>query len=182
MKNEISRIASTSQLGGVNILDSTFSSAFLVEANAADIINVNVERAGSYSASGLFVTNTSVLTESEASAAMASISEAISIIDAQRTDLGAVQNRFQSTIRNISHISENVSAARSCIRDTDFAVETAALTRWQVHSPSQHDWVRASKLVFTSCFAVTGLVNSCAENQGYNIKRVGNERPPGAMP
>jgi flagellin len=63
---------------------------------------------------------------------MASITQAISTVDAQRADLGALQNRFQSTIRNLSNISENVSAARSRIRDTDFAVETAELTRWQI--------------------------------------------------
>jgi flagellin len=132
LKNEMSRIASTTQFGGVNVLRGTFSSAFLVGANAGQTISVNVERSGGFGASGLNVANASVLTESEASATMASISEAISIIDAQRADLGAIQNRFQSTIRNLSNISENVSAARSRIRDTDFAVETAELTRWQI--------------------------------------------------
>ncbi|TMO83671.1 flagellin, partial [Pseudoalteromonas spongiae] len=43
-----------------------------------------------------------------------------------------VQNRFQSSIRNQSNVSENLSAARSRIRDTDFATETAALTRNQI--------------------------------------------------
>lgn len=132
LKNEMSRIAATTQFGGVNVLDGAFSSSFLVGANAGQTISVNVERSGGYGASGLFVANTSVLTEAEASAAMTSISEAISIVDAQRADLGALQNRFQSTIRNLSNISENVSAARSRIRDTDFAVETAELTRWQI--------------------------------------------------
>lgn len=132
LKNEISRIASTSQFGGVNVLDGAYSSAFLVGANAGQTISVNVERLGGFGASGLFIADTSVLTEASASAAMTSISEAISIIDAQRADLGAIQNRFQSTIRNLSNISENVAAARSRIRDTDFAVETAELTRWQI--------------------------------------------------
>jgi flagellin len=132
LKNEMSRIASTSQFGGVNVLDGTFSSAFLVGANAGQTISVNVERVGGFGASGLSVADTSVLTESQASAAMIAVSDAISIIDAQRADLGALQNRFQSTIRNLSNISENVSAARSRIRDTDFAVETAELTRWQI--------------------------------------------------
>ena len=132
LKNEMSRIASTTQFGGVNVLDGAFSSAFLVGANAGQTISVNVERSGGFGASGLNLTGVSVLTESQASAAMASITEAISIIDAQRADLGAIQNRFQSTIRNLSNISENVSAARSRIRDTDFAVETAELTRWQI--------------------------------------------------
>jgi flagellin len=132
LKNEMSRIASTSQFGGVNVLDGKFSSAFLVGANVGQTISVNTERAGGFGASGLFVADTSVLTESLASAAMTSVTEAISIIDAQRADLGALQNRFQSTVRNLSNISENVSAARSRIRDTDFAVETAELTRWQI--------------------------------------------------
>jgi flagellin len=132
LKNEMSRIASTSQFGGVNVLDGTFSSAFLVGANVGQTISVNVEREGGFGASGLFVGDTSVLTEAQASAAMIAVSDAISIIDAQRADLGALQNRFQSTIRNLSNISENVSAARSRIRDTDFAVETAELTRWQI--------------------------------------------------
>jgi flagellin len=132
LKNEMSRIASTTQFGGVNVLRGTFSSAFLVGANAGQTISVNVERSGGFGASGLNVADASVLTESQASATMTSITEAISIIDAQRADLGAIQNRFQSTIRNLSNISENVSAARSRIRDTDFAVETAELTRWQI--------------------------------------------------
>ena len=63
---------------------------------------------------------------------MTTIDSAISAIDAKRADLGAIQNRFQSTIRNLSNISENVSAARSRIRDTDFATETAQLTRFQI--------------------------------------------------
>ena len=132
LKNEISRIASTSQFGGVNILAGAFSSAFLVGANAGQTISVNVQRVGGFGASGLNVADASVLSELQASAAMTSVTEAISIIDAQRADLGAIQNRFQSTIRNLSNISENVSAARSRIRDTDFAVETAELTRWQI--------------------------------------------------
>jgi flagellin len=132
LKDEISRIASTTQFGGVNVLDGAFSSAFLVGANAGQTISINVVRSGGFGASGLLVGDSSVISEAQASAAMASITQAISTVDAQRADLGALQNRFQSTIRNLSNISENVSAARSRIRDTDFAVETAELTRWQI--------------------------------------------------
>ncbi|MDU0355729.1 flagellin [Paraglaciecola aquimarina] len=132
LKDEMSRIASTSQFGGVNVLDGVFSSKFLVGANAGQTISVNVQREGGYGASGLNVGDVSIATIEGASAAMTSVSEAISIIDAKRADLGALQNRFQSTIRNLSNISENVSAARSRIRDTDFAIETAELTRNQI--------------------------------------------------
>ena len=63
---------------------------------------------------------------------MALIDSAIGIIDGTRADLGAIQNRFQATIRNLTNISENVAGARSRIRDTDFAKETAELTRTQI--------------------------------------------------
>ncbi|WP_444994890.1 flagellin N-terminal helical domain-containing protein [Aliikangiella sp. IMCC44359] len=53
-------------------------------------------------------------------------------IDSQRADLGAVQNRFSSTISNLGSIIENASAARSRIRDTDYAAETAELAKNQV--------------------------------------------------
>ncbi len=60
------------------------------------------------------------------------IDAAIAQIDTQRADLGAVQNRFENTIANLQNISENVSAARGRIQDTDFAAETANLSKNQV--------------------------------------------------
>ena len=56
----------------------------------------------------------------------------IELVDSKRAALGAIQNRMESTIRNQSSISENESDARSRIRDTDFALETAALTQNQI--------------------------------------------------
>jgi len=132
LKTEISRISTTSQFAGVDILDGSFSAAFLVGANGGQTISVNLERDGGYGASGLSLSNLSVATIAEASAALTSITTAISTIGAARADLGALQNRFQSTIRNLSNISENVAGARSRIRDTDFAAETAELTRNQI--------------------------------------------------
>ncbi|WP_417447264.1 MULTISPECIES: flagellin [Gammaproteobacteria] len=60
------------------------------------------------------------------------IDQAIQEIDSQRADLGAVQNRFENTIGNLQNISENVSAARGRIQDTDFAAETANLSKNQI--------------------------------------------------
>jgi len=60
------------------------------------------------------------------------VDNAISRIGSTRAELGAIQNRFQSTIRNLGNISENISSARAQIRDTDFASETANLTRNQI--------------------------------------------------
>ncbi len=132
LKTEISRISTTSQFAGVDILDGTFSAAFLVGANGGQTISVNLSRSGGYGASGLSLANLSVASIATASAALTSITTAISTIGAARADLGALQNRFQSTIRNLSNISENVEGARSRIRDTDFASETAELTRNQI--------------------------------------------------
>ncbi len=67
-----------------------------------------------------------------AQTAVIMIDQAIQKIDAQRADLGAVQNRFENTIANLQNIGENVSAARGRIQDTDFAAETAALSKNQI--------------------------------------------------
>ena len=53
-------------------------------------------------------------------------------INDSRASLGAVQNRFSHTINNLANIQENVSASRSRIQDTDFAVETAVMTKNQI--------------------------------------------------
>jgi flagellin len=58
--------------------------------------------------------------------------DALSTINSARADLGAIQNRFQSTIANLSSTSENMSAARGRIQDADFASETASMTRSQI--------------------------------------------------
>ena len=60
------------------------------------------------------------------------IDDFIKTVDSKRAELGAVQNRLESTIRNQSNISENVSDARSRIRDTDFATETANMTQQNI--------------------------------------------------
>ena len=57
---------------------------------------------------------------------------AISMIDSKRAELGALQNQFQSSVRNLAEVAENASQARSRIKDTDFAEETAVLTRLQI--------------------------------------------------
>ena len=72
------------------------------------------------------------MTAAGASALLDDVDAAISAIGGLRADLGAIQNRLQSTIRNLSNISENVSAARSRIKDADFATETAELSRNQI--------------------------------------------------
>ena len=73
-----------------------------------------------------------VSTPSAAQNTLKFIDSFIETVDSKRAALGAIQNRMESTIRNQSSISENESDARSRIRDTDFASETAALTQNQI--------------------------------------------------
>ena len=137
LRTEISRIATDTQFGNVNLLDGNFSAKFLVGANEGQTISVNLSSTNlgsisGFSATGLGITSNDVSTATGASSLLSDIDGAISGIGAVRADLGALQNRFQSTIRNLSNISENLSSARSQIRDTDFATETAELTRNQI--------------------------------------------------
>ncbi len=84
---------------------------------------------------GTPVSSTSMSTitaASSAQSAMANLDYMIKVVDSKRAELGAVQNRFDSTIRNQANVSENVSAARSRIRDADFATETANLTKQNI--------------------------------------------------
>ena len=70
-----------------------------------------------------------ISTASRATYVLENIDKLIQAVDSKRAGLGALQNRMESTIRNQANISENQSDARSRIRDTDFASETAALTQ-----------------------------------------------------
>ncbi|XOV79337.1 MAG: flagellin [Aestuariibacter sp.] len=129
---ELSRIGANTDFAGNSVLSGTFSSTFQVGANAGQSISVNLSRSGGFGASGLGVGTVDISSASGASAALTAIDTAISAIGAQRASLGALQNRFQSTIRNLSNVAENLSGAQSRIKDTDFAAETASLTRNQI--------------------------------------------------
>jgi flagellin len=132
LKNEISRIAKDTEFGGLSILKGNFTADFLVGANQGQTVTVEIgDTANSFGTTGLGVVGT-VDSDANADLLLGQVDAALSSIGTVRSDLGALQNRFQSTIRNLSNISENVSAARSQIRDTDFATETASLTRNQI--------------------------------------------------
>lgn len=78
------------------------------------------------------VSSVDIGTAAGAQDALSIIDAALAGIDSQRADLGAVQNRFENTISNLQNIGENVSAARGRIQDTDFAAETANLSKNQI--------------------------------------------------
>lgn len=78
------------------------------------------------------VADIDISTADGAQSALGVLNGAISNLDSQRAQLGAVQNRLENTIANLQNIGENASAARSRIRDTDFAAETSELTKNQI--------------------------------------------------
>lgn len=78
------------------------------------------------------VADISVATKAEAQTAITSADEALSQIGSMRGELGAVQNRFESTIANLQNVSENLSAARSRILDADIAMETSEMTKQNI--------------------------------------------------
>jgi len=104
------------------------SSAFSVSGDAGTDVLASASQASALAS----VADIDVSTQSGSNDALSVIDEALSFISSQRADLGAVQNRMESTISNLSNISENVSAARSRVQDADFAAETANLTRAQI--------------------------------------------------
>ena len=79
-----------------------------------------------------FLTAVNVETVGGANDAILRVDAALTSVSDLRSTLGAIQNRFQSTINNLQAVTENLTASRSRIQDTDFASETAALTRAQI--------------------------------------------------
>jgi flagellin len=158
---EINRIAGDTSFGGTNLLDGSFNAQFQVGANANQVISMTMTSVTSFDGSSVSVSSFAVSDLAAAASAVtgtgsgaatafvnanslsfSSVGEAQDIlaavdgmlgaIDAKRAELGAVQNRFSSTIRNQSNIIENLSSARSRIQDADFATETAKLTKAQI--------------------------------------------------
>jgi flagellin len=79
-----------------------------------------------------FVSGLDVTSFAGAQKALEIVDAALTSVNGARADLGAIQNRFTSVVANLQSSSENLAASRSRIRDTDFAKETAELTRTQI--------------------------------------------------
>ncbi|WP_395504570.1 flagellin domain-containing protein [Ectopseudomonas hydrolytica] len=142
LQSELDRIAATTTFGtGTKLLDGSFTGvSFQVgaQATADDVITFSITgTTAGFSASDLGVHSvvvdlTNVTDQASTSDALSAIDAALDAIDSTRAGLGAVQNRFQNTINNLQNIAENSEASRGRIMDTDFAAETAALTKNQV--------------------------------------------------
>ena len=141
LTQEISRIIQTTTFNGTSLFDvnGTSSLTFQVGQDGTANNQVSLTLSGmtggliSAFASSLTATGTvNVSSAASASAALVSLETDIDDISKQRATFGALQNRFESVISNLQNYSENLSASRSRIMDTDFASETASLTKAQI--------------------------------------------------
>lgn len=136
LKAEITRIASATQFNGQSLINGGGSShTFQVGANAGQTITFDLSRAAmnmTAGASGLNVSALDVTTQTGAGLAISAIDTALKKVDSGRSELGALQNRFESTISNLGNAAENITASRSRILDTDIAEESSAMTKANV--------------------------------------------------
>ena len=120
---EIDRVATTTTFNQKALLDGTFSSVELqvgAESAAGNQIKVTIEKMDS---TGLAVATIDVGSQGDAKGAIDDIKTAITSLNNQRSNLGAIQNRLEHTINNLNNVVENTQAAESQIRDTDMATE-----------------------------------------------------------
>lgn len=122
---EISRIAENTTFNGQTLL-AAGNQTFQIGPQSTDVIKVKLE---DMSATGLSIHSLDVKTVTGSTDAITSINEAINSVSKFRSELGAVQNRLEHTVNNLSVNSENLTAAESRIRDVDMAQEMMNYTK-----------------------------------------------------
>ncbi len=132
MKQEMDRIANVTQFNGIPLLNGK-AGIFEIQVGThnnpiLDRIVYNGDRADA-SVDALKLGGESVATKQGAQLSLSVIDDALVRTNSIRADLGAMQNRLQSTINNLSISDENLSAANSRIRDTDMAEEVSEMTK-----------------------------------------------------
>ncbi len=122
LKQEICSITTKAEFNGTKLLNGNMADGknLQVGANQGELLKIKISGT---SLKKLGLTATSVKTAKSASAAIKQIQSAIKIVSAQRSLLGAIQNRLEYTINNLENYSENLTSAESQIRDTDMATE-----------------------------------------------------------
>ncbi len=123
LKTEINRVQSTTTFNEMNLLTGEFTNKNLqVGAEAGQFIGISI---GNMNCTTIGVGSTSVAgaNNTNAQAAIGQIKTALAAVSEQRSNLGAVQNRLEHTIKNLDNVVENTTAAESAIRDTDMARE-----------------------------------------------------------
>ena len=129
LNTEIQRIATDTKFNGSAVLSSTGTSKDIqVGADSGQKISVSFGADTAYA--GMTVTN--ITSAATASSVLAQVDSALSALNTERASLGTAQNRMGYAISNLNSSIENQSAAKSRIMDTDFAAETAKLTRAQI--------------------------------------------------
>lgn len=127
---EINRIASTTEFNTQKLLDGTYSSKkFQIGANAAQMVTLSIE---SMKSSDLNIDNIQVNSYDNASKAITTINEAINTVSKERSNLGAIQNRLEHTIKNLDTAAENLQASESRIRDVDMAKEIMQFSKLNI--------------------------------------------------
>jgi flagellin len=130
LQSEINRIASATAFNGVHMLAKSTTTTIQVGTGKAAYDKIDIVT-GSMDAATLGITG-NIGGSASARNMQDTLDTAMSKVSAQRANLGAVQNRFQSVVNNLQVASENTSAAQSRIADADIASETANLTRGQI--------------------------------------------------
>jgi flagellin len=130
--SEITRVLANTKFNGLAVLGANAGTqTFQVGADSSDTINVTTTEMDN-NASVTAVTSTNITSATNASAAINLVDTALTTINNERALYGATQNRFESVVSGLQINVENQMAARSRITDTDFAAETASLTRAQI--------------------------------------------------
>ncbi|MGB5758335.1 MAG: flagellin, partial [Acidimicrobiales bacterium] len=129
LSSEITRIGTDTTFSGASVFTATALNFQVGSEGTGNQIQVTV---GAMSATTLGVNALAVDSATNARLAIESIDTAIGTVSTSRGALGAVQNRFESTIRNLQVSTENLSASESRIRDTDMADEMVNFTKNQI--------------------------------------------------
>lgn len=132
LTSEMSRVVTDTNFAGNAVLSGDYSAAFQIGAFAGQTISINLSRTGGFGPTGIGVGNVDVTSSVGASAAITAIDGAVSAIGRERADLGALSNRFQSTIRNLTNVQTNLASSMSRIQDADYAKESSELIRNQI--------------------------------------------------
>ena len=131
LSDEIDRIAASTEFNGVSLLNGSLTVDIQVGIGTTTNDQVDVTQSTNMNAAGIGIA-AAIDTAANATTAMDEIDEAISTVTEVRADFGAIQNRLESSIRNINMTAENLSAANSRIRDVDIASETSRMTSYQI--------------------------------------------------
>ena len=158
LRNELTRIAQTTEFNGTGLIDGTLASAATgsqhvliqigIDSSENSRLNLNTEiNLKAVTSSVLGLENLSVTGAANALTALTAINTAIGSVTADRGKVGAVQNRLQRSVSALSVTSENLQAAESAIRDADVAQEIAQLTRNQILVQTSTAMVGQSNLI-----------------------------------